>query len=304
MSAVIAYEGLPPLSQDSLGDYLAAWLDGVLDDATAERVDAMVKSDPAAARLAEQMRALDRQLPHAFAGVMRAPVPLALARAAGPVPVAPSRPRATAGGGPDGGLPSGPPGGASVTPLRRPPRTLERTRTWVMAAAAGALIAAVGIPLAYRYGIETGVVQEAETDLVRHGWLTQVAQYHRAYSAESRHLVEVPAAESEHITAWLGERLDRPFAIPDLAGQGLDFRGARMLIIDGKPVAQLMYAQDDAIFGLCFLATDGADAGFSETTRDELGLVSWRDAGYAFVVVGPSSTGELLEIAESARAQI
>ncbi len=193
----------------------------------------------------------------------------------------------------------------NVAQFRPRRRFLSAATGWAMAAAAGLLIAAAGIPLAYRTGIDAGVERQAETEQIRHGWLTQVAQYHRAYSAESRHLVEVAADESEHITDWLGARLGLDFAIPDLAAQGLDFQGARLLFIDGAPVAQLMYADAaDTVIGLCFLATEREDAGFTETVRDEMGLVSWRDSGHAFVVVGPEPTDALLQIAESARLQI
>ena len=307
MTDVITYDGLPPLSPESVRDYLAAWLDGALDDATAALVEELVNEDPATARLADQMRALDSRLPNAFSDIMRAPVPLSLARATTPKADTKWRPNESRGPAPADQHPGevhGDAREATVTSIRRSPRLLTRARGWAMAAAAGVLIAAVGIPLAYRSGLETGVIQQAESEQLRRGWLTQVAQYHRAYSAESRHLVEVPADESAHITAWLGDRLNRQFAIPDLASHGLDFRGARLLIIDGAPVAQLMYAQADTIFGLCFLATDRPDAGFDDTVRDELGLVSWRDSGHSFVVVGPSSPGTLRAIAESARAQI
>src|SRR5690242_6433541 len=71
--------------------------------------------------------------------------------------------------------------------------------------------------------------------------LDEVADYHALYARETEHQAEVPAARLEHIEEWLGERLHRRLVVPKLSEHGLTFAGARLLVVDGAPVAQLLY---------------------------------------------------------------
>jgi anti-sigma factor RsiW len=133
-------------------------------------------------------------------------------------------------------------------------------------------------------------------------WIMQVAQYHRIYAREQRHLVEVPADETPHIEAWLGKRLDLPFKVPDLAAFGLTFKGARMLVINGEPVAQLVYLPADGrAFALCVIHSKGEDKPLADSKQDDLNLVSWRVKGYGFVVIGWEDQTELHAIAEASQ---
>jgi anti-sigma factor RsiW len=92
-------------------------------------------------------------------------------------------------------------------------------------------------------------------------WIMQVAQYHKIYAREQRHLVEVSAAETPHIEQWLGKRLDDlAFKVPDLSAFGLTFKGARMLVVNGAPVAQLVYLPADGrAVALCIIHSKKGD---------------------------------------------
>jgi anti-sigma factor RsiW len=140
-------------------------------------------------------------------------------------------------------------------------------------------------------------------------WLEQVAEYHAVYSAQGRHLVEVPAGERAHLESWLSAQTGVPFTVPDLSASGLEFQGARLLVADGQPVAQLMYRDAaGAVVAVCFMR--GGDAGPAEGTHsfaarriDGFDLVSWEDRGALYVVIGPAGRQDLRQIAEaSARA--
>ena len=73
-------------------------------------------------------------------------------------------------------------------------------------------------------------------------WTTQVAQYHRVHTALAPDfLVEVPASDKGAIGDLLDRAFGRPVAVPDLSVFDLDFAGLRILVVDGMPVAQLMY---------------------------------------------------------------
>jgi anti-sigma factor RsiW len=131
----------------------------------------------------------------------------------------------------------------------------------------------------------------------------QVAQYHKIYAREQRHLVEVPAAETPHIEQWLGKRLDDlAFKVPDLKAFGLTFKGARMLVVNGAPVAQLVYLPADGrAVALCIIHSKKDDKPLTASQQDDLNLVDWRVKGYGFVVVGWEDPTQLRAIAEASQ---
>jgi anti-sigma factor RsiW len=133
-------------------------------------------------------------------------------------------------------------------------------------------------------------------------WIMQVAQYHRVYAGEKRHLVEVAAAETPHIESWLGKRLEMPLVVPDLAAQGLTFQGARMLVINGEPVAQLIYTPPDGrALALCIIRSPKEDKPLTASQQEDLHLVDWRAKGYGFVVIGWESEAQMRAIAEASQ---
>jgi anti-sigma factor RsiW len=126
----------------------------------------------------------------------------------------------------------------------------------------------------------------------------EVAGNHAIYSRETRHLVEVPAEEIDHLRMWLNDRLHGEFEVPDLAEVGLSFAGGRMLVLGAKPAAQLMYTRERGLpVGICIRETAGAASAASFETRGPLRLASWRKNGYLYVVVGELSDSEIHAIA-------
>jgi anti-sigma factor RsiW len=132
-------------------------------------------------------------------------------------------------------------------------------------------------------------------------WIMQVAQYHKIYAREQRHLVEVPADDTPHIEQWLGKRLDDlAFKVPDLSTFGLTFKGARMLVINGAPVAQLVYLPADGrAVALCIIHSKKEDKPLTASQQDDLNMVDWRAKGYGFVVIGWEDPAQLRAIAEA-----
>jgi len=131
----------------------------------------------------------------------------------------------------------------------------------------------------------------------------QVAQYHKIYAREQRHLVEVSAQETPHIEQWLGKRLDDlAFKVPDLSSLGLTFKGARMLVINGAPVAQLVYLPADGrAVALCVIHSKKDDKPLTASKADDLNMVDWRVKGYGFVVIGWEDPEQLKAIAEASQ---
>ena len=135
--------------------------------------------------------------------------------------------------------------------------------------------------------------------------VNEVASYHQIYSRETRHLVEVPADQTEHLTAWLGKHLDRKLVVPDLTPLGLHVAGGRMVIINNHPVGQLMYTRDQGLpAGVCVTQLRGAPAALSIESRGALRLAVWEDGSYAYVVVGELDAGAARDIAARVEAEL
>ncbi|WP_034815204.1 anti-sigma factor [Ensifer sp. BR816] len=263
---------------------LSAYIDGELGEAERSELDALLARDDDARRLLDKLRAGSAFGNRAFEDFLHDPVPLALVRQIKQGPgINPKLERVTTSNLP-----------------KRSVRILPR-----LVAASVGLVLAGGIA-GFILGSTTNFVDPV-IETAASPWINEIADYHRIYSRQKAHLVEVPAAQAGEIERWLTSSVGVPFKVPDLARKGLAFVGARLLVANGKPVAQLVYRdQEGEIFAICFLrGGDGAGtAELSETIRGDLGFVSWQKEGASFVFVGPSSAAELQDLAQTVAAVI
>lgn len=264
----------------SIEEKISAYIDGELSGTEHAEIEALLKVSSEARQIADDMGLADAHARENFSAALEAPVPLALAHA----------------------IMNAPESGA------QPARAADTIRYWSIprAAAAGImLLAAAG--LAGYGGYLAGT--SAPGSVVAAGWLGDIADYHRVYAAEGRHLVEVGPDEIDHIESWLGKRSQTAFAVPSLKSRGLTFEGARLLVAAGRPVAQLMYrAGDGAVIALCFTKaqTPGEPGAVTFDTANfgDIDMVSWKKSGSSFVVVGPAGNPDLKIIAEDAARAI
>jgi anti-sigma factor RsiW len=167
------------------------------------------------------------------------------------------------------------------------------------------LALAASLVMAIAAGFGGGTMWASGTTSERAELLAEVAGYHAIYSHETRHLVEVPAEQVDHLKAWLGQRLARSLDVPDLTPAGLHFAGGRMTIINGRPVAQLMYTRDQGLpIGLCLTRMTGGPSSISVEQRGALQLASWEDGSYEYVVVGEMDAPAARNIAERVKVQL
>ncbi|HEY0422624.1 MAG TPA: anti-sigma factor [Rhodopila sp.] len=130
--------------------------------------------------------------------------------------------------------------------------------------------------------------------------LDEVADYHTLYAREAEHQVEVPANRLAHIETWLGNRLHRPLAVPDLSARGLTFVGARLLSVDGAPVAQLLYhapGREHQPVALCIAADKTPDAAVRGEEYSGVHEVTWSRGGYSYVIAGWETNDFLVSLA-------
>ncbi len=259
----------------AFSEQLSAYLDGELDAAAAAKVEERLATDAAAQAELDALMLADGFAQDDFAAQLDDPVPFALAQTIRDTPL-PDRPA---------NIPAAP-----------------RSRPIWGTLAASLMVFVIGG--AGGYVLNDRLAPPVQTA----GWLADIADYHAVYASQGRHLVEVGADEADHIQTWLGNTIGASFTIPDLSEFDLTFEGGRLLVANGKPVAQLMYRlPDGTVVALCLQDSNrdvqGAPA-FREQTINGFDFVSWSSGGADYVVIGPGGQPDLTAIAAAAAVDI
>lgn len=248
---------------------LSAYLDGELPPDQAAEIAARLETDPTAQAELEALVTAQIVAETHFEEQLQHPLPLDLIRKIKSA----TEPR---------------PAPTNARPIRR-------------AIAAGLMLVTIGGAGGYLYRANTAPIETA-------GWLADIADYHGVYAGQTRHLVEVGADEAAHIETWLGNTIEASFSIPDLSEFELTFEGGRLLVANGKPVAQLMYRMPDGtVVALCLQRTaspNEAAPTFAEQTINGFDFVTWRGAQADYVVIGPTGQSNLTDIAAVAASEI
>ena len=262
---------------------LSAYLDGQLPHAEISEIDKILARDEKARTLFYRLKLGSDLGRKAFEDMLHEPVPLDLVRSIKQASI-------DAGHEP------------ARTPLAPPVKEAPSYGTWARLAASGLILLAVGVSAGYLLGSKRGPVEPPAPFAETRSWLDDLADYHRIYARQSRHLAEVPSTESAYITEWLSGTVGVDFTIPDLSARKLSFEGGRLLVAGGRPTAQLLYKDEDGeIFSVCFQKADPVPERTDpvDTIRNDLGLVSWQEGAASFVVIGPSSDPALDAIAKA-----
>lgn len=125
------------------------------------------------------------------------------------------------------------------------------------------------------------------------------------YASEKRHPVEVGADQEDHLVTWLGKRLDYKLVAPDLKSLGFSLVGGRLLPVNGKAGAMLMY-QDTAGQRLTVLLgknPENAETSFRFESAGTLETFYWIDGSIGYAVTGEVSRIKLQQIAEECYRQ-
>ncbi|AUQ56762.1 anti-sigma factor [Phaeobacter inhibens] len=273
-----------------LSKKLSAYLDGELSADAAAEIEALLAQDAAAQAEFDALLEADALAQSGFDAVLRDPVPLSLAQSIRAAPMPMPRPQEPVpGAGADDTEGPLAPGWRYALPLRS--GLAAGLAVFVLGGIGGYWLKDVAAPAVMT------TTQEAAA-----GWLSDIADYHAIYARETRHLVEVPATEADHLRSWLTKTVEVTFAIPDLSAFGLTFEGGRLLVANGAPVGQLMYrGADGTVIALCL--QDGAmpqEDGFAARTLRGFDFISWNGEGGKFVLIGPEGQPGLADIARAA----
>jgi anti-sigma factor RsiW len=283
-------------------DRLVAYLDAEVDASARRQIEAWLDSDPAAR---DQLAALAQSaalVRAAFDEVMHEPLPDRLIAAA------------------RGERVSAEPS-AKIVPLRRGQGTgsARAARSWWLGLPLAASLFGLLLGGAVAYlsvtkllpgaiGAKQPAVEMAAADNL---WLDNAVGYFKlAASTGDGALVDVPATGDAR-EAWqkISQSLPQEVRWPELNLKpwGLNFRGARLVVADGRPAAQLMYTTDNKAIGpltLIIGSSKESDAPPTLARRQDVNLLYWRHQGRAYALVGQTDVGYLWGIANDVAWQL
>jgi anti-sigma factor RsiW len=281
---------------------LVAYLDGELDGAERRHVEAWLEADPAVRdRLAALAQSVDL-VRSAYADIVNEPVP----------------PRLIAAASGAGGAAQAAPQEAEILVLKRQSRTaaaLPYRRWQVGLAAAAGLFGIVfgGAGTYFGMGLFNPASPTAETRLAavaaNNSWLDNAAGYYKlTVNAGDNMLIDVPAtSDTSEALQKISQSLPQQVRLPDLKPWGLSFRGARLVVVDGRPAAQLVYITDNKAIGpltLVIGASKQPDIPRTFERRQDVNLLYWRHQGRAYALAGQSDIGWLWGIANDVAWQL
>jgi anti-sigma factor RsiW len=283
---------------------LIAYLDGELDPAEQRHVEAWLDADPAIRdRLAALATSADL-VRSAYADIVDEPVPERLLKAARSEASVPGITR------------EGEAFEAEIHVLRpRPVAGPAPGRRWYtgLAAAAGLFGMMIGGAGTYiGMGMppkSTGADQtQLAVEAARRIWLDNAAaSYKLAVNAGDGMLVDVPASnDPREALQRISQNLPQ-VRLPDLKPWGLILRGTRLVVVEGRPAAQLVYVADDKALGavtLVISASKQPDLSPTIERRQDVNLLYWRNQGRAYALVGQADIGYLWGIANDIAWQL
>jgi anti-sigma factor RsiW len=286
--------------QKRADETLVAYLDGELDAADRQEVEAWIDADPEVRdRLAALAGSADL-VRSAYADIVDEPIPERLIAAARGESVASAAPHE-----------------AQILFLKRPqwiPRPAAVSRWQVGFAAAAALFGLIVGGAGTYVGMNalTGANASAERQLAAataSGWLDNAAgNYKLIVNAGDQIPMDVPASnDPTEALQKISQTLPQQVRLPDLKPWGLSFRGARLVVVEGRPGVQLVYTTDNKAIGpltLVIGATKQPDIAPTFDRRQDVNMLYWRHQGRAYALVGQTDIGYLWGIANDVAWQL
>jgi len=276
---------------------LVAYLDGELGGAERQHVEAWLAADAGARdRLAELAQSADL-LRSAYADIVNETVPERLIAAA----------RGETGN-------AAPQHEAEILVLKRPPRRIVVTVPgggWGIGVAAAAGLFGLVVGGAGSY-LGTGLLNTASpaaeqrlaAAAANNTWLDNAAGYYKLAVSAGDSLALDVSANSDAREALQKVNLEKT---PNLVPWGLNFRGARLVVVEGKPAVQLVYTTDNKAIGPLTLVIGSSKQPDIQRTfdrRQDVNLLYWRHQGRAYALVGQTDIGYLWGIANDVGWQL
>ncbi|HZT86795.1 MAG TPA: hypothetical protein VFA12_02430 [Stellaceae bacterium] len=275
--------------QKRIDDTLIAYLDGELDADERRLVEEWLQSDPAAQERMAGLAATASLVRSAYDDVLNEPVPERLIAAAR---------GATAGG-------------AEIVPFKAKAKPgIGVARRWLGLPAAAALAGLLvgGGAGYYGGGFLGGSPQKAIETVADNNWLDNAAgDYKLLVSAGDTAMIDVPATgDTREALQKISQTLPQ-VRLPNLKPWGLNFHGARLVVLQGRPAAQLVYTTDNKAIGPLGLIIGSSKQPDLQPTfgrRQDVNLLYWRHQGRSYVLAGQTDIGYLWGIANDVAWQL
>jgi anti-sigma factor RsiW len=184
----------------------------------------------------------------------------------------------------------------AASPAQQPPASPWRRNA--LQAAAGLCLFALGVAAGIGYDREP-----AQEDQAR--FPGEASSAFTIYASEVRHPVEVKADEKDHLVTWLGKRLGQKFAAPDLARWGFSLIGGRLVPVEGRAGALLMYEDGGGKRLTVLVGQSDADAAtsFRFVSRGGVETFYWVDERLTYAVTAEIPREVLRQVADECYRQ-
>ncbi len=280
-------------------DRLVAYLDGELEPAEQREVDALLDSDAAVRNQLVALALSAKLVRRAFDDVLHEPLPDRL--------IAAARGQTVAGATGPRALPTRRRMAVARLPGWRVGLPIAASLAGLLAGGGGAYFG-VGKFLPGGSGAAVGrpAIEAAVADNL---WLDNAAGYFKLFvSAGANSLIDVPATgDPRQALQKISQSLPQQVRLPDLKPWGLTFRGARLIVVDGRPAAQLVYTTSNKAIGplaLIIGSLNQPDIPPTFERRQDVNLIYWRHQGRAYALVGQANIGYLWGIGNDVAWQL
>jgi anti-sigma factor RsiW len=294
-------------SDERLNELLVAYADGELEGVRLAEVEALLERDPSLREEVGKLRESAALIRAAFDEDLRDALPERLIAAA----------RGETRGA----------GAGQVVPFPAKPARGRRELSWWVGLAAAASIfgVVVGTGVGY-YGIPKPTPPQVQRQVAdannalqtaQGSWLDNIAGYHRLFAAAvQKHEEQRPAFvdfpsegdNNSEVIKQISERVaQQGVRVPNLKPWGLKFEGARMLVIEGRPAAQLFYTTDNKAIGPLTVVIGSSkrqDIAPTFEHRDDVNILWWRNRSRAYAIVGQTDIGYLWGLANDIAWQL
>ncbi len=283
-------------------DLLVAYLEGELELVDRREVEAWLDSDSAARDQLAALAISAKLVRRAFDEVLHEPVPERLIAAArAEMVAAEAGPRI---------LPFALRTGAARFARSRWPRLRLPIAASLLGLIVGGSGAYFGVTKFASGAAAIALAQPAvEAAVANNLWLDNAAGYFKLFvSAGNNMLVDIPATgDTREALQKISQSLPQQVRLPDLKPWGLNFHGARLIVVDGRPAAELVYTTDNKAIGPLALIVGSSNQPDLPPTfdhRQDVNLIFWRHQGRAYALVGQANIGYLWGIGNDVAWQL
>ena len=245
---------------------LLAYVDGTLDAAQVEEVEAALASDAAAQEMVERLRSTPGSLREVFDATLARPLS---------------------------------PRFAELILSHQPERAPKLQLRYSHAVMAAVVLFVVGVGA----GLITSDWRNAATSKAEGEWISAVVDYQVLYGRETLNRPDASARETRQTEQRLTRQLGHSVVVPDLKRFGLSFKRGQLLDFYGTPVIQLAYLPATGK-PIAYCITRNAGPDLPPALGEDKGLtyVHWREMGYGHILVGLASGAELQRMVDTVRA--